>query len=80
MSYMFEVYYNQPANPHREAVLNERVVKLGGRFDYREIPDTEKPGGICLTYEFDDYNCALHAASTLKQLGEHVEGPVDYGD
>jgi hypothetical protein len=32
-----------------------------------------------LTYEFDDYNAAIQAADELRHLGEHVEGPVDYG-
>ena len=43
--------------------------------DYRE----DAFGGVCLTYEFDDFELAAKAADTLRQLGEQVEGPVDYG-
>jgi hypothetical protein len=31
-----------------------------------------------LTYEFDDRKKAMKAAEVLRQLGEHVEGPMDY--
>ena len=79
MSFMFEVYYRPPENPNREAFLTERVSKLGGRLDYRESSSRDPSVGICLTYEFDDYDTAREAASALLQLGEHVEGPVDYG-
>jgi hypothetical protein len=76
MSYMFEVYYKPPANPTKEAALTSRVVTLGGRLDYRE--DATEHTGVCLTYEFDDPDKAAKAAESLRQLGEHVEGPMDY--
>jgi len=79
MSYMFEVYYRPPASPSREATLTACVSRLGGRLDYREEPRAGGPGGVCLTYEFDDFDAADRAANELRQLGEHVEGPVDYG-
>ena len=80
MSFMFEVYYLPPANPAKEVALTERVAALGGRLDYREDPDGNGPKSICLTYEFDDLDSALKAANVLRQLGEHVPGPVqDYG-
>jgi hypothetical protein len=79
MSYMFEVFYRPPADPPREAALTARVARLGGRLDYREAPAEGQPGGICLTFEFEDLGRARAAAETLRALGEHVEGPVDYG-
>lgn len=80
MSYMFEVYYRPPADPRREAALTEHVSKFGGRLDFREVPENGKSGGVCLTYEFDDLRQAELAAATLREQGDHVEGPMDYGD
>ena len=79
MSYMFEVYYKPPQNPQREAALTKQVTHLGGRFSFREDPDEQEMGAVCLTYEFDDLDLAEVAADSLRQQGEHVEGPVDYG-
>lgn len=76
MSYMFEVIYKPPANPAKEATVTGRVAELGGRLDYRE--DATEHTGVCLTYEFDDRDMATKAAEALRQLGEHVEGPMDY--
>jgi hypothetical protein len=79
MSFMFEVYYKPPANPTKEALLSERIIPLGGRLDYREDTDVAGRTGVCLTYEFDSLESATRTANLLRQLGEHVEGPVDYG-
>jgi len=79
MSCMFEVYYKPPPNGAKESALTERVTALGGRLDFREETDEHGLGGVCLTYEFDDFASAAKAADALRQLGEHVEGPVDYG-
>ncbi len=79
MSFMFEVYYKAPADGKREAGLTDRVSRFGGRLDFREEPDGVQ-GAVCLTYEFDQLDRAEAAAQTLRQGGEHVEGPVDYGD
>lgn len=76
---MFEVYYKPPPDPKREAVLTQRVSNLGGRFSFREDPKEQRIGSVCLTYEFDDLDRAEVAAEALRQQGEHVEGPVDYG-
>ena len=76
MSYMFEVHYRPPSNPAKEAALTSRVTPFGGRLDYRE--DATEHTGVCLTYEFDDREKATKAADLLRQLGEHVEGPMDY--
>ena len=76
MSYMFEVYYKSPVDPAKEAAVTKRVADLGGRLDYRE--DGTEHSGVCLTYEFDDREKATQAVELLRQLGEHVEGPMDY--
>jgi hypothetical protein len=79
MSFMFEVYCKSPADPAKEAAVTERVVALGGRFEFREDAPDNGRGGICLTYDFESLDAAAKAANLLRQSGEHVEGPVDYG-
>ena len=50
----------------------------GGRLDYREVP--ERAGGpVCLTFEFPGAEEAQAAAESLREHGEHVEGPAEYG-
>jgi hypothetical protein len=80
MSFMFEVLYKSPADLGREAVISERVSRFGGRLTFREEPEAPGAGSVCLTYEFNDRADAAKAASFLRQQGEHVEGPMDYGD
>ncbi len=79
MSFMFEVYYRPPEDPQKETALTARVSNLGGRLSYREAPENEGQGSVCLTYEFDDHDQAAVAARVLREQGEHVEGPMDYG-
>jgi hypothetical protein len=80
MTYMFEVYYKAPADLEKEAALLKRVSKMGGRLDFREEPENNSgPQAVVLTYEFDDRDRADEAAEALRQQGEHVEGPQDYG-
>jgi hypothetical protein len=76
---MFEVYYRSPADPDKEKALTKLVAAFGGRLDYREMPQSEANGSICLTFEFDGHEEADKAASALRQHGEHVEGPIEYG-
>jgi len=77
---MFEVYYRKPRDLAREAKLNGRVESLGGRLDYWEEGDgASHCESICLTYEFEGWSRAEHAAEALRQEGEHVEGPIEYG-
>ena len=76
MSVIFDVYYKRPSNPAKESSLTSRVAAYGGRLDYRE--DATEHTGVCLTYEFDTWDKASEAAEALRQLGEHVEGPMDY--
>jgi hypothetical protein len=78
MSFMFEVFYSPPSNSVKERAVTDRVASLGGRLDFREEPGPSG-GGVCLTYEFDDLALATKAADVLRHLGEHVEGPADYG-
>ncbi len=80
MSVMFEVLYKAPSDPQREAVISERVVRFGGRLTFREEPNDVGRGPVCLTFEFNDFEVATDAASSLRSQGEHVEGPMDYGD
>ncbi len=79
MSYMFEVYYKPPRDSRKEAALTQRISKLGGRFDYWEERVTNSSHSICLTYDFDEMESAEAAAEALRESGEHVEGPGDYG-
>ena len=79
MSFMFEVLYKSPSDSRREAAISERVGNLGGRLTYREEPNVEG-GPVCLTYEFAGLPEAQEAASRLRSQGEHVEGPMNYGD
>jgi hypothetical protein len=80
MSTMFELYYRPPTDSAREAALTEQIVGLGGRLDYREVPCEGSDGGVCLTYEFADWNCAEAVAAVMRRQGEHIEGPYEYGD
>ncbi|MGD9857071.1 MAG: hypothetical protein AB7U20_19150 [Planctomycetaceae bacterium] len=77
MSYMFEVYYKPPPDPRKEADVTNRVARSGGRLSCRE-GDESGLRSICLTYEFDNLQRAEAAAQSLRELGEHVEGPVEY--
>jgi hypothetical protein len=79
MSFMCEVYYRLPPDPRKEAALTTRISSLGGHLTYREVPEDQGNGGVCLTYEFDDRDQAESAAQALREEGTHVEGPVDYG-
>ena len=79
MSYMFEVYYKVPSDLRKEAELTHKLLRLGGRLTFREDADEYGSASLCLTYEFDDLSLAETAAESLRQQGEHVEGPVDYG-
>ena len=79
MSFMFELYYKSPEDLRRESELTITIGQLGGRLTCREIPAKSGQGTCCLTYEFDDIERAENAADVLYKLGEHVEGPMDYG-
>ncbi len=79
MSFMCEVYYKAPPDPKKEAAMTQRVAGLGGRLSFREDPNEKGMGSVCLTFEFDSLAVATAAAEMLRQQGEHVEGPVDYG-
>lgn len=79
MSIMFEVYYKAPPDPRKEAKLNVQISRYGGHLTFRENPDQYDSASVCLTYEFDDLSLAGMATKLLREQGEHVEGPVDYG-
>jgi hypothetical protein len=80
MSAMFEVLYKPPSDSRREAVISERVGEFGGQLTYREEPNVGAEGPVCLTYEFPGFPEAEEAASRLRSQGEHVEGPMSYGE
>jgi hypothetical protein len=77
---MLEVLYKSPPDARREAAITESVNQFGGSLSCREEPDMAGAGPVCLTYEFEDLRVAEQAATCLRSRGEHVEGPVDYGD
>ena len=56
------------------------MAALGGRLDYRETPQSDANGSICLKFEFGRRDEAEAAARALREQGEHVEGPQDYGE
>ncbi len=79
MSVMFEVYYKAPPDPIKEEKLTVQISRYGGHLTFRENPDQYDSASVCLTYEFDDLSLAGLATKLLREQGEHVEGPVDYG-
>ncbi len=80
MSYMFEVYYKAPVDSGKESRLAEIVSHMGGALTYREAPPATGSESVCLTFEFTEFASAQSAAVSLRNRGEHVEGPVDYGN
>lgn len=79
MSVMFEVYYKAPPDPIKEERLTVQISRYGGHLTFREDPNQHGAASVCLTYEFDDLSLAGTVTKLLRQQGEHVEGPVDYG-
>jgi hypothetical protein len=81
MSFMFEVLYHAPSDVQKEAQITAFVREKGGQLTHRDVPSAgDISQAVCLTYEFPDLALAEAAASALRQSGEHVEGPMDYGD
>jgi hypothetical protein len=78
MSYMFEVYYHMSGDSNCEENIIKHVVGFGGKLTYREASKKQTLEAICLTFEFNKKELAEKAASSLRSLGEHVEGPMDY--
>jgi len=77
MSVMIEVYYHKPSDPRRETVISECLAGHRGIVTYREDDSNET---ICLTAEFHTRQDAQAASTALRAIGEHVEGPSDYGE
>ena len=73
---VFEIYYHTPVDLLRE---DKFIKDFGGKLTYREESEDHTYEAICLTFEFDNIELAEKAASTMRSLGEHVEGPMDYG-
>lgn len=81
--FLLEVFTRSPIDSTVDASINTIVTNIGGRFNYRELPE---PGdisqSICLSFEFDKEELAEKAATDLRsRLGGHVhvEGPYEYG-
>jgi len=81
MSIMLEILYHAPPDLEREARIAGTLGEFGGHLTYREEPPTDSLAQtVCLTYEFAERLSAETVANQLRKLGEHVEGPMDYGD
>ena len=79
MSYMIEVYYRVPEDKAREGRLAECASAHGGWLDYPESAD-RVGGPVCLTFDFPTVEQAQAAADRLRSHGEHIDGPMDYGE
>lgn len=77
MSVMIEIYYRKPDDPKRELKIMSCVSDCDGKVTYREDDSVES---ICLTAEFASWEMAQAACVKLRESGEHVEGPTEYGD
>jgi hypothetical protein len=81
MSIMIEVLYHSPHDLEKETRIATALKALGGHLTCREEPGTDSwAQAICLTYEFAERHSAEAGANQLRNLGEHVEGPMDYGN
>ena len=81
VSVMLEVLYRSPRDSKREANIESMLAAFGGNLTYREEPvKPEDNQTVCLTYEFSQRQSAELAASKLREVGEHVQGPMDYGE
>jgi hypothetical protein len=77
MSVMIEIYYRKPGDSRRETAISDCLGIHQGKVTYREDGRGET---ICLTAEFQTREDAQAATAALQEIGEHVEGPSDYGD
>ncbi len=77
MSVMIEVYYKKPECVEREREISSCAFKYNGKVTSRESCNSES---VCLTIEFPDWKNAEDASSKLRESGEYVEGPMDYGE
>ena len=77
MSVMIEVYYKQPVDCAREKMIVDCASRYGGELTFHE---DDTANSVCLTIQFPSWESALAATSKLEESGEHVEGPMDYGD
>lgn len=79
MSVMFEVLYKAPPDLARENRISQVLQVLGGNLTYREEPENSSvSNAVVLTYEFLDRNSAEEGAKRVREIGEHVEGPMAY--
>ena len=76
MSVMLEVWLSSPPDDLRLNAMEECIARRGGRTTYREA-NTQ---ATCFTIEFDGWDVAKSAGQELRDLVDHLEGPVEYGD
>jgi hypothetical protein len=79
MSVLCQVYYGAPVDSLREEKLSAEVARFGGKLTAKDEPDPPC-AAVILYFEFDDWHSAEDAAKFLYERGEHVEGPMTYGD
>jgi hypothetical protein len=81
MSIMLEVLYRAPRDAEKETRIARILEEFNGHLTHKEEPaDDGLSDTVCLTFEFAERHSALAAANRLRMHGEHVEGPMDYGD
>lgn len=81
MSYAFELYYAGPEDEAHNQRLLTSVQPFGGRLTFREPAESQTHSdATCLTFEFANHHDADAAAKALRELGQHIEGPFEYGD
>ncbi len=74
MSSMFAVDDNPPHNPSREAGLTKQVSRLGGRLSFREEPEVQERGAVCVTDAFAEIVRAEKAADALRRQESMLQG------
>ena len=79
MSFYIEVYYASPKDIDREKRISKIASDVGGQLTFWDKSASDASRAICLTYEFANLSAATKAADRMRNIGEHVEGPADYG-
>ncbi len=79
MTYAIEIFLPLATSAERVKEITEFVESSGGRLDFRE-PAGVNGEATCLTFEFDNLPAAEATATSIREHGEHTEGPFAYGD
>ena len=78
MTFMCEVFHSFPVASEKERAFYGIVQQFGGKLQFRE--ESRNLNTVVLTCEFETLPEAESATEMIRALGEHVEGPMDYGD